>query len=806
MIDQETLGAALAYTNKALEALKNVVHYLGVTTTTLSDGATTNPITINGRSVTAVDGDMVFYNGTAYTWNGTAWQETLSIAQIITQIEELQDAIGNLSNLDTTEKSNLVAAINEIVADIPTKLSDLADDVTHRLVTDTEKSAWDAKATTTDITNAINALDVSSVGGTGKYISAISEADGKISATEETMDDAPTENSNAPVKSGGIKTAIDDSVSLKTATGNPITLTDAAHATAEELLMTIEPIQSGSGDPSPTNVRPISGLTSGEVTRTGKNIVHIDSTKIYSTDKDPSDPITGIADGMLILSTATNGYIRGVHVASYTINNANSITVKMADTAGSGVYGVGIVVEIDDTKTYTLNLTKTGGDATVGWLNSDGSSLSYTNKWNIPITLTPPSGAKYAMILCCPGRNAEHTFSDIQLEEGSTATPYEPYTAATATITFGQTVYGGSVNFKTGEVTVTHANIASYNGESINEPWLSSLDKYESGATPTTGAQVVYPLSTPTILTLTPAELELLKGNNTITANGAEISIKYYPDNAIGTLAGRVDDLDNITSDMQTQITNRVEIQNNAAFHNSIYRGKFLGTEVTQEQWDAISAGTFDDMYIGDYWTIGGVNYRIAHFNYWFNCGDIATQETHVLIVPDTNLYNAKMNNSNVTTGAYVGSKMYTTNLAQAKTTINNAFGASHILNHREYLANAMKATADPTYESAGSWYDSTVELMNERMVYGADVFHNVEVNGAIPTNYTIDKSQLALFALDPSRICNRAYWWLRCAVSAASFALVDRLGSANYDGASNADGVRPAFGIKATDDGVEES
>ena len=246
-------------------------------------------------------------------------------------------------------------------------------------------------------------------------------------------------------------------------------------------------------------------------------------------------------------------------------------------------------------------------------------------------------------------------------------------------------------------------------------------------------------------------------------------------------------------------IENRLEIENNAGFHNSIYRGKYLGSEVTAEQYAAIADGTFEDMYIGDYWTIDDVKYRIAHFNYWLYTGDTECTTHHVVLVPDTNLYTAKMNDSNVTTGAYVGSAMYTTNLAQAKTTINNAFGASHILNHREYLANAMKATADPTYESAGSWYDSTVELMNERMVYGADIFHNIEVNGAIPTNYTIDKSQLALFALDPSRICNREYWWLRCAVSAADFARVNGAGLASYDSAGYPLGVRPAFGIKGT-------
>lgn len=47
---------------------------------------------------------------------------------------------------------------------------------------------------------------------------------------------------------------------------------------------------------------------------------------------------------------------------------------------------------------------------------------------------------------------------------------------------------------------------------------------------------------------------------------------------------------------------------NNAGAHNAIYRGKSLGSTVTTAQYAAIKAGTFDDLYIGDYWTIGGVN------------------------------------------------------------------------------------------------------------------------------------------------------------------------------------------------------
>ena len=286
-----------------------------------------------------------------------------------------------------------------------------------------------------------------------------------------------------------------------------------------------------------------------------------------------------------------------------------------------------------------------------------------------------------------------------------------------------------------------------------------------------------------------------------IVSNGATVNNLVFKPMLTTNLSATYDDFVPYTGDGETLTHDVAEIKNdlvasNAGAHNSIYRGKYLGNALTIEQKAQISAGTFNDLYIGDYWAIGGVNYRIAAFDYWLNSGDTQCTKHHVVIVPDTGLYTAKMNTTNVTTGAYIGSEMYTTNLEQAKTIINEAFGSANILSHREFLANATKATTDPTYESAGSWYDSTVELMNERMVYGADVFHNIEVNGAIPMNYTIDKSQLPLFALEPSRICNRVYWWLRDVVSAAYFASVAYDGFAAYNATSNSLGVRPAFGI----------
>lgn len=240
---------------------------------------------------------------------------------------------------------------------------------------------------------------------------------------------------------------------------------------------------------------------------------------------------------------------------------------------------------------------------------------------------------------------------------------------------------------------------------------------------------------------------------------------------------------------------------NNAGAHNAIYRGKSLGSTVTTAQYAAIKAGTFDDLYIGDYWTIGGVNYRIAAFDYYLNSGDTNCTTHHVVIVPDTCLYNAQMHNTssggyeggaaNTTTGGYVGSDMYKSNLEQAKTTIKSAF-SGHVLKHRIYLTNAVANGR----ASGGAWCDSEVDLMCEQMVYGSGIFSPVSDGSNVPTNYRVEKSQLPLFQHEPSRICNRNTWWLRDVITASIFADVSYDGSAACNGASCSVGVRPAFCI----------
>lgn len=240
-------------------------------------------------------------------------------------------------------------------------------------------------------------------------------------------------------------------------------------------------------------------------------------------------------------------------------------------------------------------------------------------------------------------------------------------------------------------------------------------------------------------------------------------------------------------------------IPQNAGAHNSIYRGQ----DITDLFYDGtlseqIAAGTFDDIFVGDY--IIGKNsnrkYLVADLDYRLHCGDTECTTHHVLMIPEKVMGTAKMNDTNITTGAYLGSKMYTEYLEPFKTVIKNDFETDHILTHRNYFANAVTNG----YESAGTWNNSDIELMNELMVYGSNIFHNI-INGTnLPTSHTIDKSQLSLFRLDKSKIVafndagDRNWYWLRDVVSSPNFAGVSANGNASGSNASSVLGVRPAF------------
>lgn len=234
---------------------------------------------------------------------------------------------------------------------------------------------------------------------------------------------------------------------------------------------------------------------------------------------------------------------------------------------------------------------------------------------------------------------------------------------------------------------------------------------------------------------------------------------------------------------------------NNAGNRNAMPpRDRSLGAPTT-EHFEMIGSDKYNELFLGDYWTVEGVDWVIGDFKFWYNTGDTACTKPHVVAFPRNSLYTYKFNPTSTTEGGYVGSDLYKNGLTQAKQMVAAAFGSAHILNHREFLVNAV-TNGKP---SGSDWYDRTVDLMNENMVYGGRQFSPMP-DGSDPSrtcrNYTIDKSQLSLFRYEPWMICSSQFYWLRDEVSPARFASITSDGIASCANASDEAGVRPIVGI----------
>lgn len=225
--------------------------------------------------------------------------------------------------------------------------------------------------------------------------------------------------------------------------------------------------------------------------------------------------------------------------------------------------------------------------------------------------------------------------------------------------------------------------------------------------------------------------------------------------------------------------------------HRLVVRGKNLGSAVTTEQLAAIQNGTFEGIWLGDYWTINGVIWRVVDFNYWLNSGDTKCTKNHVVIMPDRPLCDAAMNtDSNNTTGGYIGSEMYTKNLQPAKDAIVAAFGNA-VITHRNIFSNAV-TSGKP---SSCAWCDSQADLPSEVMMYGHRMFGARPDNGS--SDETIDMVQLALFQANPRFINPQTTaMWLRDVVSSTHFASTYANGVATSSQAATVIGVRPVFAI----------
>ncbi len=337
------------------------------------------------------------------------------------------------------------------------------------------------------------------------------------------------------------------------------------------------PVQSGSGDPSPDNVRPISGWTGVNVYRAGKNLLNVDRTEGTPNPSDVSNatsPRVMDADHYYVGLQSTNYYYKAY--ASATITNGTIIV----NTTNNNSYGTGFPISVKGGKKYTLSATASNVLISFGYYDSEWHYLSGSSSvFALPTTITIPDNASYVTIIFRSGVNNPYTYSNIQFEVGETATPYEPYTGSTIPLdwtTEAGTVYGGYVDLVTGELVATSVSESfdltgrSYTTDNGFDSWIidaqyastvasSSNGKMCDKATYSYGGagvgnshfyitsqgriilyfpeeqhrtdtvQFVYPLATPITYQLTPTQLKSLRGVNNIwsDANG-DISVKYW--------------------------------------------------------------------------------------------------------------------------------------------------------------------------------------------------------------------------------------------------------------------------------------
>lgn len=361
--------------------------------------------------------------------------------------------------------------------------------------------------------------------------------------------------------------------------GNPVQAELVGGLPFDRVATMLEFIQSGSGDPSPENIRTISGWTGAKLTRCGKNLCPNYATTqtlndvTFTVKEDGSIIANGTATANIWIYVSKQGSDFNLAVGAYTLSGISP--------AGNGCQLIDYTYTAGGT--FITNFSDTGSGKTINVTDA-------TVKHRVQIYI--PNGTSLNNFVFRPMiRNASDTDST-----------YEPYQGNTYSADFGQTVYGGTLDWNTGVLTVdkaykaidgtsikvVQAGAASGKGNafiaaasdalipssaSVLSDITSSHYKtvlggdaysgvqgiciratsaeiyiYDSARSAMTGAeyngwlaaqyaagtpvQACYKLATPTTIQLTPQEIKQLQGMNTLYGDGS-ISMTGRADKAL---------------------------------------------------------------------------------------------------------------------------------------------------------------------------------------------------------------------------------------------------------------------------------
>lgn len=251
-------------------------------------------------------------------------------------------------------------------------------------------------------------------------------------------------------------------------------------------------------------------------------------------------------------------------------------------------------------------------------------------------------------------------------------------------------------------------------------------------------------------------------------------------------------------------------VADNAGAHNAIYRGKDLTSYFNSgEMSKAIAAGTFKDIYPGDYIiksvTVNGTTYSnvkwiVGECDYYMNRGSNGHYTTthHVLAFPDSLLGEACMDSSGKNDNGFVGTEMWKKTLPLYNTGILNAFGMGHVLSYYDALTiavnNSMVSNASAGYTGQSSNITLAgiiANLFNCQMLFGTDL-----ASSSMYDTYECN-TQVAAFRYSPKLIMIHGsnWYWLKDVVGSGLFAFTNSAGIHTLgETCGKVAGIRPYF------------